>query len=135
MITTFLICALIFSFVLYHQNKKINYLIELSKDNKDQSEEQFKKETENKYLNLFNKEAQLLKERLKEEEENNKKLIESKNEEFKNQLQEKFEEAVQQIKFTEIEYKRTITKKRRQYNKENSHKAKPQKIWRYINEE
>ncbi|RTK97165.1 MAG: hypothetical protein EKK64_02060 [Neisseriaceae bacterium] len=107
----------------------------MSKDKKDQSEEQFKKETENKYLNLFNKEAQLLKEKLKQEEENNKKLIESKNEEFKNQLQEKFEEAVQQIKFTEIEYKRTITKKRRQYNKENSHKAKPQKIWRYINEE
>jgi len=46
-----------------------------------------------------------------------------------------FEKACAEIKFNEIEYKRTITKKRREYSRKNGKNAKPQRVWRYIDEE
>ena len=55
--------------------------------------------------------------------------------EFAKKLKEEFDKACEQIKFDEIEYKKVITKKRQEYNRKNSHKAKPQRIWRYIDEE
>lgn len=54
---------------------------------------------------------------------------------FDNLLKTEFEEACEKIQFNEIEYKKTITKKRREYNHKNSHKAKPQRIWRSITED
>ena len=54
---------------------------------------------------------------------------------FEQLLKTEFEKACEQIKFDEIEYKNTITKKRQEYNRKNSKNAKPQRIWRYINEE
>lgn len=54
---------------------------------------------------------------------------------FDKLLKAEFEKACEKIKFDEIEYKKTITKKRKEYNRKNSHKAKPQKIWRSIMDE
>lgn len=54
---------------------------------------------------------------------------------FDKLLKTEFEKACEKIQFDEIEYKKTITKKRREYNRKNSHKAKPQKIWRSITDE
>lgn len=127
-----------FFFVLYHQNKRIKNLIASIEKEKEKQipsdEESFKKEIESKYLTLFVKEKDNLISVLKDKAKENEKLIKEKDKEFKDYLKEKYEEAVEQIKFTEIEYKRTITKKRRQYNRMNSHKAKPQKTCRDINE-
>lgn len=57
------------------------------------------------------------------------------NEKFKKALTSAREEAEDLIKFEEIEYKKTITKKRKEYNRKNGHLAKPQRQWRYIDEE
>lgn len=54
---------------------------------------------------------------------------------FEGLLKQEFDKACEKIAFDEIEYKKTITKKRRQFNRKNSHRAKPAKIWRSISEE
>lgn len=54
---------------------------------------------------------------------------------FDKLLKTEFEKACEKIHFDEIEYKKTITKKRKEYSRKNSHKAKPQKIWRSITDE
>jgi hypothetical protein len=64
-----------------------------------------------------------------------KKQAESSKEDFEKLLKEEFEKACAAIKFNEIEYKKTITKKRAEFNRKNSKNAKPQRRWRYINEE
>lgn len=54
---------------------------------------------------------------------------------FEGLLQAEFDKACEKIAFDEIEYKKTITKKRRQFNRKNSHRAKPAKVWRSISED
>lgn len=55
--------------------------------------------------------------------------------EFDKKLKAEFETACEAIKFNEIEYKKTITKKRKEFNRKNGMNAKPQRVWRYIDEE
>ena len=62
-------------------------------------------------------------------------LVKKSREEFDTKLTAEFEKACEQIKFNEIEYKKTITKKRKEYSRKNSKNAKPQRVWRYIDEE
>lgn len=62
-------------------------------------------------------------------------LVKKSRAEFDKKLKDEFEKAIEQIKFDEIEYKRTITKKRKEFNRKNSKNAKPERIWRYIDEE
>jgi len=62
-------------------------------------------------------------------------LVKKSRAEFDKKLKDEFEKACEQIKFNEIEYKKTITKKRKEFNRKNGKNAKPQRIWRYIDEE
>ena len=62
-------------------------------------------------------------------------LVKKSRADFEAKLKSEFEKACEQIKFNEIEYKRTITKKRKEYSRKNAKNAKPQRVWRYIDEE
>ena len=62
-------------------------------------------------------------------------LVKKSRVEFEAKLKEEFDKACEKIKFDEIEYKKTITKKRKEYSRKNGKNAKPQRIWRYIDEE
>lgn len=55
--------------------------------------------------------------------------------EFNKNLKSEFDKACKKIKFDEIVYKKTITKKRQEFNRKNGANAKPERIWRYIDEE
>lgn len=55
--------------------------------------------------------------------------------EFGEKLNDVYNEACEKIAFQEIEYKKTITKKRKEHNRKNGKNAKPQRVWRYIDEE
>lgn len=54
---------------------------------------------------------------------------------LRKELEAAFVKACDEINFKEIEYKKTITKKRKQFNRQHGKDAKPQRIWRYIDEE
>lgn len=54
---------------------------------------------------------------------------------FEKRLTDEFQKACDAIHFDEIQYKKTITKKRAQFNRKNTKYAKPQRVWRYIDEE
>lgn len=54
---------------------------------------------------------------------------------FDKTVKEAFDKACDQIKFDEITYKKTITKKRKEFNRKNGKDAKPKRIWRYIDED
>lgn len=54
---------------------------------------------------------------------------------FEARIKAEFDLACDNIKFDEIEYKKTITKKRKEYNRKHGKDANPQRIWRYIDEE
>lgn len=64
-----------------------------------------------------------------------KDAVKKANSDFEATLKKAFDDACEKIKFNEIEYKRTITKKRREYSRKNGKNAKPQRVWRYIDEE
>lgn len=54
---------------------------------------------------------------------------------FEAKIKQEFNIACENIRFDEIEYKKTITKKRKEYNRKHGKDANPQRIWRYIDEE
>ena len=62
-------------------------------------------------------------------------LVKKSREEFDKKLTDEFSKACEQIKFNEIEYKKTITKKRKDFSRKHGKDAKPQRVWRYIDEE
>jgi hypothetical protein len=62
-------------------------------------------------------------------------LFQQAQKEFDEKLKQSYKIACDQIKFDEIEYKKTITKKRKDYTRKNGKNAKPQKIWRSIYDE
>ena len=47
-------------------------------------------------------------------------------------LEDEFKKACAAIKFNEIKYKQSITKKRREYNRKNGKFAEPETLWRSI---
>ena len=63
---------------------------------------------------------------------NNKEKAKSK---FEERLTNEFNDAVEKIKFDEVEYKKTITKKRKEFSRKNSQNAVPQRIHRYLGED
>jgi len=93
--------------------------IKLSKD-----QIQFKTELDKKYEDYY----------VATKQEFEKKLVEQNNN-FEKKLADEYEKACKSIKFDEIEYKKTITKKRKDYNAKNGKYAKPERKWRYIDEE
>lgn len=105
--------------------------------NRKLSEEQiaWKDKLTKEYEEIFTE----IKKELDDESKKNKQiLIEKINNEkakFDKKVEDSFEKACQGIKFKEIVYKQTITKKRKEYNRKNSKNAKPQKTWRYLDEE
>lgn len=46
-----------------------------------------------------------------------------------------YEKACEEIKFHEINYKKTVTLKRKEYTRKNKKNAKAKRTWRYIDEE
>jgi hypothetical protein len=111
--------------------------IELLQQEKELTQEQvdYRDKVKAQYASLFKQIQDKMKEDLKSAKEETTTLVKKSREEFNKQLTEEFEKACEQIKFSEIEYKKTITKKRKEYNRKNGKNAKPQKIWRYIDEE
>jgi len=87
------------------------------------------------YAVLFQQIQDNMKNDLKEARVETSELVKKSRADFDAKLKSEFEKACEQIKFNEIEYKRTITKKRKEYSRKNAKNAKPQRVWRYIDEE
>lgn len=104
--------------------------VELTQDQID-----FKEHLEEKYDLLFSQLEENVDVSILESKSNFKSLLETAYKDFDQKLKTKFSEACDQIKFDEIEYKKTITKKRKEYSRKNGKDAKPQRSWRYIDEE
>lgn len=60
------------------------------------------------------------------------KIMEDSRKKLEKKIQTDFEDACSKINFKGIEYKQTITKRRREYSKKNSKSAKPKRIWRKL---
>lgn len=96
--------------------------IEKIKLTKDQVK--FKEELDKQYEDYYVATKEQLAEKLSKQNDN-----------FEKRLADEYEKACKSIKFNEIEYKKTITKKRKDYNAKNGKFAKPERKWRYIDEE
>lgn len=96
--------------------------IEKIKLTKDQVK--FKEELDKQYEDYYVATKEQLAEKLSKQNDN-----------FEKRLADEYEKACKAIKFNEIEYKKTITKKRKDYNAKNGKFAKPERKWRYIDEE
>lgn len=97
-------------------------------------------EKHKEYINVINKTVESLKIEAKKLTEykltkDQKEYKEQLNAKFEALLQEAYDKACEQIKFDEIEYKKTITKKRQEFSRKNSKHAKPEREWRYIDED
>jgi hypothetical protein len=60
------------------------------------------------------------------------KIMDDSRKKLEKKIQTDFEDACSKINFKGIEYKQTITKRRREYSKKNSKSAKPKRIWRKL---
>jgi ABC-type phosphate transport system auxiliary subunit len=96
--------------------------IEKIKLTKDQVK--FKEELDKQYEDYYVATKEQLAEKLSKQNDN-----------FEKRLADEYEKACKSIKFNEIEYKKTITKKEKDYNAKNGKFAKPERKWRYIDEE
>jgi hypothetical protein len=72
---------------------------------------------------------------LKEVKEESSKAVLDVRKDFEGKLKKEFDKACEKIHFDEIEYKKSITKKRKEFSRKHGHEAKPQRIWRRIDEE
>jgi hypothetical protein len=104
--------------------------VELTQDQID-----FKDKLEAKYDELFNQLKFNVDLAIFESKSSFKDLLDKGQQKFDQDLKAKFNEACEKIKFDEIEYKKTITKKRKEFSRKNGKDAKPQRSWRYIDEE
>jgi hypothetical protein len=100
---------------LYH--KKISFLEQKHSDILQATTAEYFKQLQKQYDELFRQFQQKSKK------------------EFDEKLKAEYEKACDQIKFDEIEYKKTITKKRKEFNRKNGKDAKPERLWRYLDEE
>jgi len=106
-----------------HKDIKVNLeKIQTMKLSKTQKE--YQKELDKQYLDHYSATKTDFAEKLEKQKKD-----------FDAKLEEEYERACDAIKFNEIEYKKTITKKRKEYNRKNKYDAKPQRKWRYIDEE
>lgn len=103
---------------------RIEQVEQVQKSELTQEQEEYRDSVHTQYAVLFQQMKEQFAVAIKDQEAN-----------FKVELDKAFKKACEEINFSEIEYKRTITKKRKQFNRKNSKDAKPQRIWRYIDEE
>lgn len=83
----------------------------------------------------INKLSEELKQESQKLNSDQEKWIVNNRSEFDKRLAQELEKACEKIKFDEIEYKKTITKKRKEFNRKNGANAKPQRQWRYIDDD
>ena len=100
-----------------------------------QDQAEYRDQLQAQYAALFKQIEDNMKNDLKTARTETSDLVKKSRAEFDKKLKDEFEKACEQIKFSEIEYKRTITKKRKEFSRKNAKNAKPQRIWRYIDEE
>lgn len=95
----------------------------------------YKKKVEAQYATLFDQIQKSVKTTRSEMSDLVASSLKKSREEFNDKLVDEFDKACEQIKFNEIEYKKTITKKRKDFSRKHGKDAKPRRIWRYIDEE
>ena len=100
-----------------------------------QDQAEYRDQLQAQYAALFKQIEDKMKNDLKTARTETSDLVKKSRAEFDKKLKDEFKKACEQIKFSEIEYKRTITKKRKEFSRKNAKNAKPQRIWRYIDEE
>jgi len=103
---------------------------ELSQDQID-----YRDQLQAQYAVIFKQIEDNMKSNLKSARAETSDLVKKSRVEFDKKLKDEFDKACEQIKFNEVEYKRTITKKRKEFSRKNAKNAKPQRVWRYIDEE
>ena len=143
MIETILVVAafvanLFVCFKLWQSNKALSeriVLLESVIEQEDQEKKDFKKSLKVKYEGLFQEAVDSVNKELSSVKKKANVLVDSNHAEFQKKLELEFEKACAKISFSEIEYKKTITKKRQQFSRKNAKNAKPQRIWRYIDED
>lgn len=136
LIVVFLVLLLPFALILQKKifvvQSKLKDCLARIKDLEDESlqktQENFIDDLTKKYQNLFEGLANATKAEAMQK-------VQELKEEFDTAVKKSYENACDKIKFDEIEYKKTITKKRKEFNRKNSHNAIPQKVWRSIDDE
>lgn len=114
---------------------RINQLERREKENLTQDQIDYSDKLQAQYAVLFQQIQDNMKVVLKTARAETSDLVKKSRVDFETKLKAEFEKACDEIKFNEIEYKKTITKKRKEYSRKNTKNAKPQRIWRYIDEE
>lgn len=106
-------------------------------ENKEFTKDQldYKDQLKSQYDALFRQVEDNIKSHVQKLEDSTSALILDAHAEFAIKLKEEFDKACKAIKFDEITYKRTITKKRQEFNRKHGKDAKPERLWRYIDEE
>lgn len=99
-----------------------------------QEQKEFKETLELKWKTAMEELTKTLTAAAKKDGAELKKLVESARGDFDKKVEKAFEDAVAKIDFDKVEYKKTITKKRKEFSR--SHKAtKAQKTFRSIDDE
>lgn len=118
-----------------HAKQRISGLEYQREQELTQEQIDYKDQLQAQYAVLFQKIESDLKKDLQEVKDSSKEAVKAAEKKFDDKLKSEYDKACEQIKFNEIEYKKTITKKRKEYSRKNGKNAKPKRIWRYINEE
>ncbi len=123
------------SITLQEQLQNIQLLLKRTTP-KELSEEQqeFKDTLELKWKTAMEELQEELQKRLKKDAPALKNALEKWKADFDKKLQDEYKKAVESIAFHTVEYKKTITKKRKQYSRKNK-ATKPQKQHRSIDDE
>lgn len=114
---------------------RLNQMENQQREDLTQDQIDYRDNLQAQYAVLFQQIQDNMKNDLKEARAETTDLVKKSRAEFDTKLKTEFDKACEQIKFNEIEYKKTITKKRKEYSRKNSKNAKPQRVWRYIDEE
>lgn len=114
---------------------RINQLERREKENLTQDQIDYRDKLQAQYAVLFKQIQDNMANDLKIARAETGDLVKKNRADFDAKLKTEFDKACEQIKFNEIEYKKTITKKRKEYSRKNAKNAKPQRVWRYIDEE
>jgi ABC-type bacteriocin/lantibiotic exporter with double-glycine peptidase domain len=121
--------------VLLEFENRLSKIQAIQEEELTQDQAEYRDQLQAQYAALFKQIEDNMKNDLKTARAETSDLVKKSRAEFDKKLKDEFDTACEQIKFNEIEYKKTITKKRKEFNRKNSHSAKPQRVWRYIDEE
>lgn len=117
------------SITLQEQLQNIQLLLKRTKE-----QQEFKDTLELKWKTAMEELQEELQKRLKKDAPALKNALEKWKADFDKKLQDEYKKAVESIAFHTVEYKKTITKKRKQYSRKNK-ATKPQKQHRSIDDE